>query len=695
MTTIRLLPKQQIRIDGTVYEVVRRTGDGDISLQDVQTLAPCALSDDQVATLFLEGSLAFVEPGEEVEEGFNPRIADFSQLPVNLKEEARRREAYVRPVRQRCLPHSAAYLKPLISEVAAKLEDPNPPSVATLCRWLQRWKNSGERDVRALVPNYFGRGNRTRRLPHQVLQIINEAVDIVYLQPEGTTIRAAWSKAVADIHRINQGRPENTALPMPSERTIGKRIAAIDRYDRMRARKGRRMADHEYLPVGAGPRASRPLEVVEADHTQMDIILLSKDGVVLGRPWLTAIIDRYSRCPTGFYVGFEPPSTLSVSNALRNAILPKDYVEKFPGVENTWPCFGVPETIVVDNGPEFHSAAFNDACCQLGINVQYTPVKSPWFKGRIESWLGTVSKSFCHQLPGTTFSDAQQRGDYQSEKQAAISFDLFIHLFHKWVVDVVMFERHSGINGVPRQFWEEGTKAHPVRLPKRHEDLDPLLGGLVERKLSRRGIEFSGLLYNSEELKRLRTHPGVKKDVKVRYDPSNLDRVWVIDPTTGSSVEIPSVDPDYTSGLTLAQHKVVRRYATEKARGYVSIEQLCIARDELFRMAQESLSAKQKGTRARVARHLGIGGTSETPDEALQKAAGFMGDAPQALGGAGLDSPVLAKDGDAVKPRRKTKGAATRQTRPKGQPDNNNERQQDEDDPIDPSALGIKVVARR
>jgi putative transposase len=40
--------------------------------------------------------------------------------------------------------------------------------------------------------------------------------------------------------------------------------------------------------------ASRPNALWQADHAQLDILLLREDGSA-GRPWLTAVIDDYSR----------------------------------------------------------------------------------------------------------------------------------------------------------------------------------------------------------------------------------------------------------------------------------------------------------------------------------------------------------------------------------------------------------------
>jgi putative transposase len=125
------------------------------------------------------------------------------------------------------------------------------------------------------------------------------------------------------------------------------------------------------------------------------------------------MLDVYSRMALGIYLSFHPPGYLSVMQCLRHAIKPKGYVKDFyPEIEHDWPASGLPERLVVDNGKEFYSRHFEDACLQLGIGVQYAPPKCAWYKGTMERWFGTQNTRLLHELPGTTFSDIFDRGDY-------------------------------------------------------------------------------------------------------------------------------------------------------------------------------------------------------------------------------------------------------------------------------------------
>jgi putative transposase len=66
-------------------------------------------------------------------------------------------------------------------------------------------------------------------------------------------------------------------------------------------------------------------QVWQCDHTRVDLLVVDQVGEVLGRPWLTTIVDTHSRCIMSIHIGMEAPSAVVVCLALRHAILPKQY----------------------------------------------------------------------------------------------------------------------------------------------------------------------------------------------------------------------------------------------------------------------------------------------------------------------------------------------------------------------------------
>lgn len=56
----------------------------------------------------------------------------------------------------------------------------------------------------------------------------------------------------------------------------------------------------------------------------------------MGRPWLTTVIDTYSRAIVGINLGYDALSSSVVALALRNAILPKQYGAEYKGIAKLW-----------------------------------------------------------------------------------------------------------------------------------------------------------------------------------------------------------------------------------------------------------------------------------------------------------------------------------------------------------------------
>ncbi len=69
-------------------------------------------------------------------------------------------------------------------------------------------------------------------------------------------------------------------------------------------------------------RAKRPNAIWQADHTELDILVLDAN-LKPGRPWLTTILDDYSRAVCGYMLFLGAPSAMKTALALRQAIWPK------------------------------------------------------------------------------------------------------------------------------------------------------------------------------------------------------------------------------------------------------------------------------------------------------------------------------------------------------------------------------------
>ncbi len=424
----------------------------------------------------------------------------------------------------------------------------------------------------------------------------------------------AERKRVPEIHLeivrrladANQFRPANALLPIPSQRAIYREIERKSPYELMVARYGKRRAEMEFRVSGIGPETSRALQRVSMDHTPSDIIVVDdKTMLPLGRPTITSALDEHTRCPMGFYTGFEPPSCLSVMRCLKHAILPKTYVPRdFPAIKNSWECYGVPELVVVDNPPEFHSSHFERACLQIGADIQYAKVLVPWYKGKLERFQGTMNHDLIHGNPGTTFSNILERDEYDPTRHAVVMLSTFREMLHKWIIDVYLQMPHRGIKDTPAHRWHSDASALPPPLPPNARELDLVLGMTAQRVVFHYGIELEGLKYNGPELGELRRRIGSGTKVELTFDPGDLGHINVLDSQKATYIGVPAIDQAYAHGLSLWQHKVIRRYAQRQLNARTDIVALAQAKAEIRTLVERDFNRKSTHGRKRHARFL-------------------------------------------------------------------------------------------
>ncbi|NQV23011.1 MAG: hypothetical protein HQ518_01480 [Rhodopirellula sp.] len=110
--------------------------------------------------------------------------------------------------------------------------------------------------------------------------------------------------------------------------------------------------------------ARRILERVEVDHSPLPVVV----GTLIGKPWLTVLIEYYSRMIVGLCLGFDPPSNVVLMESLHHVILPKTAVAStYPSVKGSWPCIGILEMIVSDRRTDLTSNDLENAAFQLGL----------------------------------------------------------------------------------------------------------------------------------------------------------------------------------------------------------------------------------------------------------------------------------------------------------------------------------------
>lgn len=482
-------------------------------------------------------------------------------------------------------------IDPLLDKYIDKLEMKRPSS-RSVQRWYRAYRES-DGDIKSLVSRHHDKGSREPKIKGDET-FFYQAVER-FLQAEIPSVARAYEYYKDSIILENEMIISGD-VPIVSYKTFNKRIKKIPPYNVALEQLGKYLADKLFRYYSSHKPPTRVLERVEIDHTPLDLVLLDDELFVpLGRPYLTMLIDVFSGCIIGFHVGFLAPSYVSVSKAIIHAVKPKDYINDLDiEFENEWPCQGKIECLVVDNGAEFWSKSLDNACIEAKIRIQYNPVRKPWLKPFIERSFGVINECLLDVIPGKTFSNVLEKDEYDVSQHAVMRFSTFIEEFHRWIVDVHNVKADSKCKRVPNFYWQQGCNVLPP-LPMTKEEQDYfslIMGVLIERVPTEKGIQFKELFYNSQALADYRQqYPQTKESrVKtVKVDPDDLSHIFVYLDELNGYLKVPCNDPvGYTHKLSLHQHIVILRAHKKFMSNQVNPESLARARMALHeRIAEE------------------------------------------------------------------------------------------------------------
>ena len=631
---LRLKVDTTVMIDQRAFQFARLLQDGRMAFDDEENGRRRVLDENGFIELYLADRIA-VPSWSRLPEKY--RVAAeraLDALPAKFPQEALWRHCY-------CVAFDQADPRPrkneqdlsaLIDAVAAREGHTHKPDWRTLCRWLRTRGVSGRRNLRA-IRSFHDKKGRKKGIDADVELIISESIASVYQNRGNLPPSAVYEHVIGQIAKRNAGllddcsgepAPAGQELPEPSQATVFRRVRDSDYYRTMRLRLGRQ-ADRLLRPLKAAPQHDAPLEAIIIDHTKIDSWLFFDDATGLpcgGRPWLTMALDAYSRYPLGYYIGFEPPSVYSVMMCLRQAIAPKlDLARRKAGVADDWLAMGVPFKLIADNGKEMVGYSLPNACAELGIELETSPVRTPHYKGIIERFFGTMNTRFIHRLPGTTFGDARKLKalELNPQQEMCISFLTFESMFLRWLVKDYARSRNRSMGTTPEKRWIEGTQRHRVELPARMGDLAHSLSRYASRSISREGIRFKGLTYRNDNVVRtiLASVRAPRVDVDLRFDPTDLGCIYVREPQTGQYLGPMRCDEfDYAKGLSLWQHGLIRDENRRRERNPKDFRDLMITRAELI---EETAQAIREGRgKAADARFQGIGSQKSTTIAVVQ-----------------------------------------------------------------------------
>ncbi|MCD0501246.1 MULTISPECIES: Mu transposase C-terminal domain-containing protein [Achromobacter] len=499
------------------------------------------------------------------------------------------RENYVRAaLRMGVSAGSRREIEKILPKLNARFGVEKGPSASTLMRWLKAFIASG-RNVMSLMS-----GNTVRQTPQRLdeadTRLAQDAIDRHYLVLRGKSLAATYVR-YSNVARQAREAGGEDSVQVVSLSTFHRLLKSRDQSEIDRKRKGPAATAHKWRQATGGIYATRPLERVEMDHTELDLYVIDDQrGIPLGRPTVTVIIDTYTKYILALYLSFEGESLGRVCQSLRLALRPKDDLTTAAMARNEWLTPGIFETLVVDNGLAFQSPQLRRIAWALGCDLEYSAVRKPWFKPNVERSLGTMMTDLPREGCPPKARDLIDREDPRIT--ACVMFSELCSCLVRWAVDLYPFQISERSLTPPIDRLREGMEnMPPPTFVTGLDSLDLLTGLQRELTVAHHGVEMNYLHYRSPELAELtRAQRSPRFKTLIKYDPNDLGSIWVRNPETLGWLRVPCMVPEYADGLTLKQHEIIRSLTKDKLRRMGRYEEWQRAQQEFAEMVDNAVS---------------------------------------------------------------------------------------------------------
>jgi len=359
----------------------------------------------------------------------------------------------------------------------------------TVQRWLAQYRRDG----------FVGLARRQRSDRRQSHGLLPELKQMI----EGLALRTP-PPSVALVHRQVRDAALRNGWSVPNYYRVYRVIKQLDPALVTLAHDGSTTYRTTY-DLLYRREADKPNDIWQADHTLLDMWVRHDDGPPV-RPWLSVIMDDYSRAIAGFGLSLQAPSTIQTALILRQAMWRKSLPQ--------WKIMGIPATFYTDHGSDFTSNHLEQVSADLEIALVFSEPGMPRGRGKIERFFRTVNQLLLCGLPG--YTPAGRPPDH-----AVLPVSAFEAELQRFILDQYHQCPHSETGASPQARWEGG--GFLPRLPESLEQLDLLLLTVAQsRKVRPDGIHFHGLRYLDLTLAAY-----VGESVIIRYDPRDMAEIRI------------------------------------------------------------------------------------------------------------------------------------------------------------------------
>lgn len=428
------------------------------------------------------------------------------------------------------------------------------PRERTTRYWLKKFRDAEQlfgNGYVGLLPLTKQQGNRDRKLPVTTIQLMDELIVNDYETIKQKSKTAVYNKLVMMC--------SEKGVLVPSFRTFCTAVNNRPTHEQVLKRKGSKAAyDKEtfyYELTTTTPRhGDRPFEICHMDHTELDIeIVCSKTQRNLGRPWVTFLVDAYSRRILSYYLTFDPPSYRSCMMTLRECV--KRY-SRFP------------QSLVVDGGKEFESVYFESLLARYYCIKKKRPGSKPRFGSVCERLFGSTNTRFINNLIGNTQITKNVRQITKAvnpRRNAVWTLKEFSKQLADWAYEIYDTIEHPALGESPRSSFLNGLARTGIRNHKIVPyDQDFIMLTLPSTRKGtakiepERGVIINRIYYWSNIFRDPETE---RKQVHVRYDPFDISKAYAFVKNSWVTLE-----SEYFNGLRNRTEKEIQQAFEELRR---------------------------------------------------------------------------------------------------------------------------------
>lgn len=401
---------------------------------------------------------------------------------------------------------------------ALKGERPSTRNERRLITRMEAAISAGQGALWGFVPRHHLQGNRVPRITTAQEALMTAAMRDYFTTAARRSVRwvyasIAWSE-----------------VPRVSYKAFLAFTRRFPKHEVAKARSGHRAGLAARPQSHPSVRAMWPTtawELVHIDHTPIDEKVWGQLGVaqILGRPWLTTMIDGWSHAALAFWLSFAPPSWESLAMLLR------DCVRRHHRLPLAW---------ISDQGSEFggtfwETFSANHACTKFDRAVADARCGS-----QVERSFHVLHRDLIYQLDGNMQNDQEWRSATSSHKSDATARYLLERIYteiDRYLLSYYNQKPHGPNTFSPQQRVDQseadiGVLAKSIeydvafRIETAHRPARP-----AYRVDSRRGIRVGQRTYWHSDLAQPRFND---TRVEVRIEPfdssllyAHLDGRWI------------------------------------------------------------------------------------------------------------------------------------------------------------------------